>query len=56
MFPQVHTCTFILYTLRDNTTKSSHGTLKKEIRVLGVTYANVFQMQMNEMKPNKKAL
>ncbi|MBH0357767.1 hypothetical protein [Bacillus toyonensis] len=47
------------YTLLDQTTKSikieSWRSLKEEMQVLGITDRDIFQIQMIEIKPNKKA-
>lgn len=49
-----------VYTLRGKTTKSikieSWRSLREEMQVLGITDSDIFQIQMIEMKPNKKAL
>ncbi|PER69541.1 hypothetical protein [Bacillus cereus] len=48
-----------VYTLRDNTTKSikieSWRSLREEMQVLGITDSDIFQIQMIEINPNKKA-
>ena len=46
------------YTLLDKSTKSikieSWRSLKEEMRVLGITDSDIFQIQMIEIKPNQK--
>ncbi|WP_176521099.1 hypothetical protein [Bacillus toyonensis] len=46
------------YTLLDKTTKSikieSLRSLKEEMKVLGITDRDIFQIQMIEIKPNQK--
>ncbi|WP_170953303.1 hypothetical protein [Bacillus thuringiensis] len=46
------------YTLLDRTTKSikieSWRSLKEEMKVLGITDSDIFQIQMIEIKPNQK--
>ncbi|MBH0322835.1 hypothetical protein [Bacillus cereus] len=48
-----------VYTLRDQTTKSikieSWRSLRDEMQVLGITDSDIFQIQMIEINPNKKA-
>ncbi|EEL25455.1 hypothetical protein bcere0018_55620 [Bacillus cereus Rock1-15] len=48
-----------VYTLRDRTTKSikieSWRSLREEMQVLGITDSDIFQIQMIEINPNKKA-
>ncbi|WP_186314955.1 hypothetical protein [Bacillus thuringiensis] len=46
------------YTLLDRTTKSikieTWRSLKEEMKVLGITDSDIFQIQMIEIKPNQK--
>ncbi|PFM98536.1 hypothetical protein COJ51_19595 [Bacillus thuringiensis] len=48
-----------VYTLRNKTTKSikveSWRSFREEMQVLGITDSDIFQIQMVEINPNKKA-